>query len=75
MITIGDERLGGYVDIDPSQPFNLIDYKPCVAYISGYISNADTGKVTFRVWNLGVDSDIMEYSGDVLSIKAIKIKD
>ena len=107
---------GGYIDIDPGQPFNLIDYKdclllitakifsgdtntyigsctfdntvnfdyastdyimipvtysnlfddtgvnykPCVAYISGYISNADTGKVTFRVWNLGVDSDIME---------------
>lgn len=52
-----------------------VNYKPCVAYISGYISNADTGRVTFRVWNLGVDSDIMEYSGDVLSIKAIKIKD
>lgn len=132
MIAIGDERLGGgYVDIDPSQPFNLIDYKdclllitakifggdtntyigsctfdntvnfdyastdyimlpvtysnlfddtginykPCVVYISGYISNSDTGTITFRVWNLGVDSDIMEYSGDVLSIKAIKIKD
>lgn len=50
-----------------------VNYKPCVAYISGYITNADTGAVTFKVWNLGVDSDIMEYSGDVIGIKAIKI--
>lgn len=50
-----------------------VDYKPCVAYISGYIANADTGAITFKVWNLGVDSDIMEYSGDVIGIKAIKI--
>lgn len=50
-----------------------VDYKSCVAYISGYIANADTGAITFKVWNLGVDSDIMEYSGDVIGIKAIKI--